>query len=73
MFPGTSHQTMREPDLGNPYRVDLGTAKKAVRTAAHKELVGNDDQALIGKMIADHEGVGLGGPTEATYLLENCG
>jgi hypothetical protein len=26
MFPGTSRQTPREPDLGNPYRVDLGTA-----------------------------------------------
>jgi len=26
MFPGPSRQTPREPDLGNPYRVDLGTA-----------------------------------------------
>ena len=28
MFPGTSRQTPREPDLGSPYRVDLGTAGK---------------------------------------------
>jgi hypothetical protein len=33
MFPGTSRQTPREPDLGNPYRVDLGTAMFGMGTA----------------------------------------
>jgi hypothetical protein len=38
MFSGTSYQTMREPDLRNPYRVDLGTAMfgNTVRGKEHK-------------------------------------
>jgi hypothetical protein len=42
MFPGTSRQTPREPDLGSPYRVDLGTAgnkdKKEAKAVARKEI-----------------------------------
>ena len=42
MFPGTSRQTPREPDLGSPYRVDLGTAgnkdKKEANAVARKEV-----------------------------------
>ncbi len=56
MFPGTSQQTMREPDLGNPYRVDLGTAgKKDVKTGARKEQVRTDDKAQIDKMTKNYE------------------
>ena len=38
MFPGPSRQTPREPDLGNPYRVDLGTAMFGMGTAEHETL-----------------------------------
>ena len=46
MFPGTSRQTTREPDLGSPYRVDLGTAgnkdkKDAKAVARNEEHRGN--------------------------------
>jgi hypothetical protein len=38
MFPGPSRQTPREPDLGNPYRVDLGTAMFRMGTEGHDKM-----------------------------------
>ena len=53
MFPGPSRQTPREPDLGNPYRVDLGTAMFGKGTVDHEIGAGNKhrgDRAVIDEM-----------------------
>jgi hypothetical protein len=59
MFPGPSRQTPREPDLGNPYRVDLGTAMFGMGTEGHEILAGNKQQRWTSRFTTnkhnDHE------------------
>jgi len=56
MFPGTSRQTPREPDLGNPYRVDLGTAIFGMGTAReHDDQLQKKQRGWIGRAATQHD------------------
>ena len=46
MFPGPSRQTPREPDLGNPYRVDLGTAMFGMWTGHNNDDDNHDKHGI---------------------------
>ena len=56
MFPGTSRQTPREPDLGNPYRVDLGTAIFGMGTAReYDDQLQKKQRSWIGRAATQHD------------------